>query len=122
MNYQDEVLQQLKAQTALMQMISQQLRVNAPASPKYRRPLREYQSFDWSIIGAEPVTRDAQGISEVEWMGHRFTRRAGSGKFGKAIWFSRAIGQSEDGTEYALLIKFAGEGNDAEPIPTDVLK
>lgn len=121
MSYQDEVLQQLKAQTALMQVIAQQLMINAPASPKYRRPLREYPTFDWSIIGAEVVARDNQGVSEVEWMSHRFTRRSAAGKFGKAIWFSRAIGQSEDGTEYALLIKFAGDSNEAEPIPAGVL-
>ena len=120
MTYQDEVLQQLKAQTALMQLIAEQLRIGAPVSPKYRRPLREFPAFDWATLGAEVIMRDSQGVSEVEWMGHRFTRRAGSGKFGRAIWFSRAIGQSEDGTEYALLIKFA-EGGEAEPIPAGVI-
>jgi hypothetical protein len=121
MTYQEQVLEQLAKQNQLLQQISYQLRVNAPASPRYRRPLREYPIFDWGRIGAEVVSRDAQGVSEVEWMDHRFTRRAGAGKFGRAIWFSRAIGQSEDGTEYALLIKFAGDSNEAEPIPNGVL-
>jgi hypothetical protein len=121
MSYQEEVLAQLKAQTELMRAISHQLRVNAPVSPRYRRALRDYPAFKWEIIGADVIARDSQGVSEVEWCGHRFTRRAGSGKFGKAVWFSRATGQSEDGVEYALLIKFGGDGNEAEPIPAGIL-
>lgn len=121
MTYQDEVLTQLKAQTELMRAISQQLRINAPASPGYRRPLKDYQTFDFSTIGATVTNRDGHGPTEVEWMGHRFTRRSVKNKFEPAIWFSRAIGQSEDGTQYATLIKFSGKGNEAEPIPAGIL-
>ena len=122
MTYQDEVLTQLKAQTELMRAISQQLRTNAPASPGYRRPLKDYQTFDFSTIGATVTNRDGYGPAEAEWMGHRFTRRSVKNKFEPAIWFSRPIGQSEEsGTQYALLIKFSGKGNEAEPIPAGVL-
>jgi hypothetical protein len=122
MNYQEEVLNQLKAQTELMRAISNQLRVNAPASPGYRRPLADYKTFDFSVIGAAVIKRDGQGATEVEWMGHRFFRRSVKNKFEPAIWFSRAIGQSEDGTQYATLIKFSGKGHEAEPIPAGLLE
>ena len=121
MTYQDEVLTQLKAQTELMRAISQQLRTNAPASPGYRRPLKDYQTFDFSTIGATVTNRDGYGPAEAEWMGHRFTRRSVKNKFEPAIWFSRAIGQSDDGTQYAMLVKFSGNGSEAEPIPAGVL-
>jgi hypothetical protein len=104
-----------------MQAIAQQLRINAPASPGYRRSLSEYQTFDFSIIGAKVIHKDAHGPTEVEWMSHRFTRRSVRNKFEPAIWFSRAVGQSEDSTQYAMLIKFSGKGNEAEPIPAGVL-
>lgn len=123
MTYQDEVLTQLKAQTELMRAISQQLRTNAPASPGYRRSLKDFQTFDFSTIGATIINRDSHGVSEVEWMGHRFTRRVGTGKFGDAVWFSRAVSQAEDGsTQYAMLVKFSGKGNEAEPIPAGLGK
>jgi hypothetical protein len=121
MAYQEDVLHQLTIQTEMMKMISQQLKVNAPASPGYRRPLAEYPLFDWSVIGATVTKSDSQGVAEVEWMGHRFFRRSVKNKFGPAIWFSRAIGQSEDGTQYAMLVKFSGTGTEAEPIPAGVL-
>ena len=122
MTYQDEVLTQLKSQTELMRAISRQLRINAPAAPGYRRPLKDYKAFDFSTIGATVTNRDGHGPSEVEWMDHRFTRRVATGKFGDAIWFSRPVSQSEDGgTQYAMLIKFSGKGNEAEPIPAGLL-
>jgi hypothetical protein len=122
MSYQDEVLQQLKAQTELMRSISQQLRANAPVSPGYRRPLAEYRAFDWTTIGAVVTKNDGHGPTEVEWMGHRFFRRSVKNKFEPAIWFSRAIGQSDEGTTYAMLIKFSGKGTEVEPVPAGILK
>lgn len=121
--YQDEVLQQLKAQTGLMAMMKATLDAmandNAPASPNYRRQLAEYPNFDWQAIGATVSQSDDHGASEVEWRGHRFTRRSGSGKYGEAIWFSRPTGSDDNGgTSYARLITF--KDNDAEPLQVSV--
>jgi hypothetical protein len=113
----DDMLRELKAQKSLLATISNQLRksaaINAPESPNYRRKLADYSTFDWPSIGAEVVNTDAQGVVEVEWNQYRFLRRSGTGKFGKAIWFSRATGQGENGAEYARLITF----KDYEPEP-----
>lgn len=123
MTPEEQILNQLKAQTAILTTIARQLekmaQASAPASPNYRRRLSEYPQFNWSEIDAIPTAQDAQGVSEVEWNLHRFTRRAGSGKFGKAIWFSRPTGKDGDENLYARLITF--KDGDAEPVPGDVV-
>lgn len=120
----EKLIQLTQAQTAILTTISRQLermaQASAPASPNYRRRLSEYPQFDWSEIGATVTATDDQGVSEVEWNLHRFTRRAGSGKFGKAIWFSRPTGKDGDETNYARLITF--KDGDAEPVPGDVVQ
>lgn len=119
----EKLIQLTQAQNAILTTIANTLQklaqASAPASPNYRRRLSEYPGFDWSEIGATIAAQDNQGVSEVEWNLHRFTRRAGSGKFGKAIWFSRPTGKDGDENLYARLITF--KDGDAEPVPGDVV-
>ena len=112
----------LNAQIGLLRHISALLEKisagSAPLSPGYRRRLAEYAGFDWASIDAQVVAQDQHGAAEVEWNSHRFTRRSGSGKFGKAIWFSRPLGRDEQETAYARLITF--KDSDAEPLASDL--
>jgi len=88
-----------------------------PENPCYRRPLAFYADFDFSEIGAEVLRSDQVGATYIQWGGHIWKRRASTGKFGEAIWFSRATGKGDDGgTDYACLIKFQNMG-DVEPVP-----
>lgn len=108
---------------ALLQRIANQLDTltagTAPASPNYQRPLAAFASFDWASIGAAVTASDANGAAIVQWANYQWTRRSGSGKFGQAIWFSRATGTGENGTEYARLITFKDRGQ-AEPVTVTV--
>jgi len=99
----EQILAELKKQTDLLNQILAQ---HGEASPNYRRKMAAYQTFDWASIGAEVVTSDQHGVNVVLWNNHQFIRRSGTGKFGNGIWFSRATGQGENGTEYARLITF----------------
>lgn len=85
----------------------------APLNPNYRRRLSEFGSFDWSSIGADIKSTDAQGVVEVEWHGHRFDRATGESYNKKFIIFSRpAPDWSQQNKKYYTLIKFA-DYNDA---------
>jgi hypothetical protein len=76
-------------------------------APNYQRPLAAYAAFDWSSIDAVIIDSDSSGPTRVEYLGHIFTRRNGTGKFGQAIWFSRPQGKNEDGSnKYARLVTF----------------
>ena len=83
----DNLMAELKAHTALLTTIAQQLeqlaQASAPLSPNYRRSLSEYPGFAWTGIGAEAIAQDDHGATEVEWHSHRFLRRSGGGKFGR---------------------------------------
>lgn len=122
-DYQSEVLEQMKRQVNLLaaavELLTKIEQASQPTAPNYRRKLGEFARFDWASIGAVPVATDRQGVSEVEWNLHRFTRRAGAGKFGQAIWFSRPTGKDGDETLYARLITF--KDGDSEPIPAEVV-
>jgi len=112
----ETTVQLLKAQLSLLTRISKQLELVVPSSPGYRRPLADFASFDWASIGAVATDQDSHGPSEVDWYGHLWTRRSGDGKFGRAIWFSRSIGKSQDGeNQYARLITFK-DLSQAEPV------
>jgi hypothetical protein len=107
----DQIANLLKAQIGLLKTIAGELsKLNAskaPLSPGYRRRLSEYRSFDWLSISAEVVAQDAQGVSEVEWSGHRFDRKTGEKFGGKFVIFSRPANGGSDETTYHTLIKFA---------------
>ena len=106
-----QLLSHLTAQTALLQRISQQLdqlcKAGAPAAPNYRYPLAAYSRFDWSQLDAEILQRDTYGATVVLAHGYQWTRRNGAGKFGPAIWFSRADGKDDAGeVAYLRLVTF----------------
>jgi hypothetical protein len=61
------------------------------------------------------IQADAHGPTIVQWNQRRFTRRSGDGKYDNAIWYSRPIGKSEDGAEYARLITFK-DLDEVEPL------
>lgn len=95
----------------------------AAKPPNWKRPLAAYKNGWVTAIAAYEIARDDYGPSVVFWMGHHYVRRCGSNpKYGAAIWFSRAIGKSEDGeTAYARLITFEdGPPPAAEPLPAYV--
>lgn len=101
---------QLARNTKLLANILEQLqRETAVLEPNYRRDLAEFGAFDWNSIGAIIVARDEYGPTKVEWAGHHWLRRNSSpnDKFGSAIWFSRPVSSSAEGTVYYTLIKFA---------------
>ena len=87
----------------------------APLAPNYRRQLSEYAAFVWPDIGATIVEGPKEAPAVVEWNGHRFKRRSGNGKYGEAVWYSRPVGKSEDGAEYARLITFK-DLDEVEPL------
>lgn len=113
------LLEELKNTNALLITMAEELgriaQSLAPISPNFRRSLAEFAAFDWSTINSIIIHSDADGPAEVQWNDHRYKRRSGDGKFGKAIWYSRPIGQSDDGTEYARLITFKNF-DPAEPL------
>ena len=114
----EEVLNQLRAQTALLTTIARQLetlaQTNAPLSPNYRRRLSEYSGFNWASINAQVIARNGGQVDEVEWQGHRFDRATGE-KFDKQfVIFSRpAEGYTQTNKVYNTLIKFA-DYNDSQ--------
>jgi hypothetical protein len=118
-----EILNQLKAQTALLAQVKTALdalaAAQAPQSPNYRRSLADYPGFDWQALGVTVVQADTAGATEVEWNRRRFIRRSGAGKFGQAIWFSRATGSDDAGSaQYARLITF--KDSEAEALQVQV--
>ena len=101
----------------------ERLAVNTPA-PNYKRGLAAYKTFDFARLGIRVVKSDTDGPSALEWNNHYFTRRAGKGKFGVAVWFSRPIGKGEGEDEelrFERLITFK-DYSEAESLPTEARK
>ncbi len=101
----------------------ERLAVNTPP-PNYKRGLAAYRTFDFARLGIRVVKSDADGPSVLEWNNHYFTRRAGKGKFGVAVWFSRPIGKGEGEDEelrFERLITFK-DYSEAESLPTEARK
>ena len=101
----------------------ERLAVNTPA-PNYKRGLTAYRTFDFARLGIRVVKSDTDGPSALEWNNHYFTRRAGKGKFGVAVWFSRPIGKGEGEDEelrFERLITFK-DYSEAESLPTEARK
>jgi hypothetical protein len=101
----------------------ERLAVNTPA-PNYKRGLPAYQTFDFARLGIRVVKTDADGASVLEWNSHYFTRRAGKGKFGVAVWFSRPVGKGEGEDEecrFERLITFK-DYSEAESLPAEARK
>jgi hypothetical protein len=91
----------------------------APLSPNYKRPFETWKNFNWDDIGAKVMQFDEFGPSVVSWNAHHFKRRSGNGKFGRAVWFSRGIGKTDNGAEYAILIRFRKE-SEPEPLQNGI--
>jgi DdrB-like protein len=107
--------QRMNALIETLQIISESLQgvesylrqIAVSSNPNYRRPLSDYQDFDWASIGAIVLKEDRDGATDVEWNGQVFTRRSPENKFDAAIWFSRCIGKDGDGNnKYVRLISF----------------
>ena len=102
------------------------LRVVAAANPpNWKRPLKAYKNGWADAIAATVIASDQHGPTLIAWMGHTYTRLCGTNpKYGAAIWFSRAIGKSEDGeTAYTRLITFEDSAAAAaEPLPAYVVE
>ena len=91
-----------------------------PYEPNIQRELSEYTTFDWNSIGAEIVSKDADGPTRVRKDGYIWIRRAPENKFEPAIWFSRTEGKDEAGdANYLKLITFR-TWPDPEPISAKV--
>ncbi|KKM93085.1 hypothetical protein LCGC14_1211960 [marine sediment metagenome] len=125
----EELIQLINANNATLTIIAEQLQelvqlqrqnLYRETGPNFRRSLAEYAAFNWFSIEANPVREASDGINEVDWGGYTWRRRSGTGKFGNAIWFSRAIGRNEDNTpKYARLITFK-DNDDPEPLQVNV--
>lgn len=119
----DPVESELRALNGVMVVIANQLdrlvAYMAPVEPNYRYPIAEFQEFDWAGMGAEPVAWDDDGVTVVSWGGYLWKRRAGAGRFGQAVWFSRTAGQDENGTNYLRLITFK-DLEPADPLPDEL--
>lgn len=122
----NEFMGVFKAQNALLGAIAECLslmtQAQAPDSPNFRRRLEDFPTFDWGSIGADVVSRDADGVTVVSWKGQEWKRRSGAGKFGKAIWFSRPVGKDESGeNQYYRLVTFK-EYEEPEALPDSVAR
>jgi len=93
------------------------LAAQAPATPPdHVRNITDFATFDWSTIGAYVIESDQYGPSLVEHKGKTYKRRSPENKYDPAIWFSRAAGKDEDGSNlYERLITFK-EFKPAEPL------
>lgn len=107
----------------LKELLSTMKAIASTNPPNWRRPLSSYKNFNWEQIGAKTIRTDDDGVSDVLWCGHIYTRRSGSNaKFGAAIWFSRATGKGDDDeAQYLKLITFKNTAP-AEPLPDYVAK
>jgi len=88
----------------LVRQISNRLEaIAAQQPPDWQLPLKVYKA-DWpSRISATVLAKDADGVTQVIWSGHIYTRRTGSNaQYGAAIWFSRKL----DAENYGRLITF----------------
>jgi len=109
--------QRMNALTRTLQMIAESLQgvelhlhemsISSNPAPNYRRPLSDYQDFDWGIIGATVLKEDKDGATEVVWNGQVFTRRSPDNNFDAAVFYSRCVGKDSDGkNKYLRLITF----------------
>jgi len=84
----------------------------------YQLHLEEFATFDFSSIGATVERSDAQGAAILNWQGKQFLRRSPTNKYGAVVFFSRCIGNDEQGVKkYERLCTFKSlEKVEVEPI------
>jgi len=87
-------------------------------APNYQLHLEEFATFDFSSIGATVERSDAQGAAILNWQGKQFLRRSPTNKYGAVVFFSRCIGNDEQGVKkYERLCTFKSlEKVEVEPI------
>lgn len=68
-------------------------------APNYQLHLEEFATFDFSSIGATIERADGQGAAILNWKGRQFVRRSPTNKFGAVVFFSRCIGNDEQGVK-----------------------
>lgn len=111
--------EQINALTSKLDTVTTLLQQQASATltaPDFVRPIEDFKSFDFALIGARTIAVDAYGPTQLEWGGYIWTRRNPVNKFDPAIWYSRPSGKDEAGkTKYLRLITFKKLGA-AEPI------
>jgi DdrB-like protein len=113
------IMEALVQQTQLLDRLVRVVEARQPA-PGYVRNLSDFQTFDWSELGATVTQTDADGVAVVTWRGHQYVRRSPSNKFNPAIWFSRAVGKDDNGeNRYERLITFK-ELAEPEPLSEKV--
>jgi hypothetical protein len=87
--------------------------------PNYKRKITEYADFNWSDIGARPVSWDSDGLVDaVEWSGYEWIRRCSPNnhKFGNTIRYTRSKKGGGDTPDYLDLIKFTDRVSEKEPL------
>lgn len=102
--------------TLVRQMSNRLEAIASQTPPDWQLPLKAYKA-DWpSRIGASVIGSDGDGVAQVIWCGHIYTRRTGSNaQYGAAIWFSRKL----DAEQYGRLITFQ-DASPAQPLPSYV--
>jgi DdrB-like protein len=107
MNGLNKTLQMLAESLQDVELHLRDISISSNPAPNYRRPLSDYQDFDWASIGAIILKEDRDGATEVEWNGQVFTRRSPHNSYDAAIWYSRSVGKDSDGkNKYLRLITF----------------
>ncbi len=93
-------------------------------APNYQQHLEEFATFDWASIGATIERCDGQGAAIVNWKGKQFIRRSPTNKFGAVVFFSRCIGNDEQGVKkYERLCTFKSlEKLEVEPISDKAIR
>jgi len=121
-NQTNEILHTISETLQDIESHLRQIAVSSNPAPNYKRPLSDYQNFDWASIGATVLKEDSEGVTEVEWNDQVFKRRSGNNTFGAAIWFSRAVGKDLEGkNKYVRLITF-NVPSESEPIAVKTKK
>jgi hypothetical protein len=93
-------------------------------APNYQQHLEEFATFDWASIGATVERSDAQGAAVVNWKGKQFIRRSPVNKYEPVVFFSRCIGNDEQGVKkYERLCTFKSlDKVEVEPISDKAAK
>jgi len=107
MNGLNRTLQMIAESLQGVELHMREMSISSNPAPNYRRPLSDYQDFDWASIGAIVLKEDIDGATEVEWNGQVFTRRSPQNSYDAAIWYSRSVGKDSEGkNKYLRLITF----------------
>ena len=85
MNGLNKTLQMIAESLQGVELHLREMSISSNPAPNYRRPLSDYQDFDWASIGAIVLKEDSDGATEVEWNGQVFTRRSPQNSYDAAF-------------------------------------